>query len=364
MNSSVLNSLHLEHSADPAAPRKAESVPADPAAAAEFEGSVDAAGAAMTPEGVAAVEVEEVQAAPDIAASEDGTDDAAPEDTRTARPVDPLEQLLEAWSGISGALSEAEPAPAGTDEAGARGIDRLAVALRLARGADAMHGSAEAADAGPPAILEDGALPPAKPAVAPSETGLLPKVSIAEASGAQAEAAGGVEKAAKVALDELAIPAAPIRAGHPAQPIAAGTEARPIALHAQPVLRQIADAVVAMKGDRLEIALSPEELGRVRLVVTGAERAAQVTVWVERPEVMDLLRRNVGLLTQHFGEAGLEGAAFDFREERGRDAAPDDRDLPDDLPEGLPDMRALTTIHAVAMPGRWIPGDRRLDMRL
>lgn len=91
------------------------------------------------------------------------------------------------------------------------------------------------------------------------------------------------------------------------------------ALPAKPVLGQIGDALVTATADSLEIALSPEELGRIRMVLSGPERSPVVAIWAERPDVLDLIRRNAAALDQHFCEAGFENANFEFHDAPSRD---------------------------------------------
>lgn len=96
-----------------------------------------------------------------------------------------------------------------------------------------------------------------------------------------------------------------------ARPAGEATNSKAVghATTARAVIAQIRDVVVS--GDRLgtEVRLNPEELGRVRLTFSGAEAASLVLIQVERPETLDLLRRNLDLLRaelQAEGYAGLE----------------------------------------------------------
>lgn len=111
---------------------------------------------------------------------------------------------------------------------------------------------------------------------------------------------------------------------------AARSEAVPgiprLAAENQPmILRQVADAAITIRDEQVEIALSPEELGRIRMVLSGREHAPHLVVWAERPEVLDQLRRNAAMLLENFGETGLRDATFEFREGgfEGRDAQQD-----------------------------------------
>ncbi|MCV6610332.1 MAG: flagellar hook-length control protein FliK, partial [Amphritea sp.] len=62
------------------------------------------------------------------------------------------------------------------------------------------------------------------------------------------------------------------------------------------VMRQIAENLQKMSDGRVEIRLSPEELGSVRLQLHQGESGLTVTVQAERPETLDLMRRNIDQL--------------------------------------------------------------------
>lgn len=135
----------------------------------------------------------------------------------------------------------------------------------------------------------------------------------------------------------------------------------PRAGRALPVARQIAEALITARGDVVEIALAPEELGRLRMVVSGPDQAPHVTIWVERPEVLDQLRRNGAFLQECLGDAGMEQASFEFR----GDTPPDSRD---DRAEPAPESRAgfLASLPAQVVPLAWTPVavSARLDIRI
>lgn len=61
-----------------------------------------------------------------------------------------------------------------------------------------------------------------------------------------------------------------------------------------------------------EIRLDPEELGRLRITLEGEGEAVRVRVEVERPETLDLLRRNVDKLTETLREAGYTQSDMQF----------------------------------------------------
>lgn len=141
-----------------------------------------------------------------------------------------------------------------------------------------------------------------------------------------------------------ALPAAPAGPEGPSDP--------------RPVLRQITDALVITRGDRTEIALAPEELGRIRLVMSGPERS-HITLWAERPDTLDLVRRNADLLTQQLAEAGVTADSLDFRHDdrRSGSAAP-----PLDLADADEAQTAPPALRVSLAPAPL--SDRRIDIRL
>ena len=92
------------------------------------------------------------------------------------------------------------------------------------------------------------------------------------------------------------------------QPIAARARA---SLPPQ-VAGQIFDAVRQTPNRPVDIALSPEELGKVRLSVATNDTGIVVNVLAERPETLDLLRRNIDQLGEAFQELGFADIAFSF----------------------------------------------------
>ncbi|NRB16918.1 MAG: flagellar hook-length control protein FliK [Rhodobacteraceae bacterium] len=75
---------------------------------------------------------------------------------------------------------------------------------------------------------------------------------------------------------------------------------------------QLAEAL-AIKGERnIDIALSPEELGRVRMRVSTTETSVVVMITTERPETGDLMRRHINELSEEFRRMGFEDISFEF----------------------------------------------------
>ena len=77
------------------------------------------------------------------------------------------------------------------------------------------------------------------------------------------------------------------------------------------------------KDDRVELLLDPVELGKVRFELSSSADRVQVNVSVERPETLDLLRRNIETLRAEFRDAGFEAATLSFSQwGKGGDPAP------------------------------------------
>lgn len=62
----------------------------------------------------------------------------------------------------------------------------------------------------------------------------------------------------------------------------------------------------------VELLLTPEELGRVRLKLTSNEGVMTVNVAADRPETLDLMRRHIDTLARAMLEIGFERAQFSF----------------------------------------------------
>ncbi|MEO7382987.1 MAG: flagellar hook-length control protein FliK [Paracoccaceae bacterium] len=92
------------------------------------------------------------------------------------------------------------------------------------------------------------------------------------------------------------------------------SDAHTASTHALP--RTISTAVVkAASGadhDKVELTLDPIELGRVRFALITAGHQLQVTLSVERPETLDLLRRHADDLRAEFRAAGFDAASLSF----------------------------------------------------
>ena len=104
---------------------------------------------------------------------------------------------------------------------------------------------------------------------------------------------------------------------------------------ARHVATQISVAVANHPNKATEIALNPEELGRVRLSMTAVDGTLTLHVVAERPETQDLLRRHIDVLAQEFRDLGYDTISFSFGQEG---QAATDHDHKADEDQGLTDL--------------------------
>ncbi|MDF1728843.1 MAG: flagellar hook-length control protein FliK [Sulfitobacter sp.] len=113
------------------------------------------------------------------------------------------------------------------------------------------------------------------------------------------------------------------------------------------VARQIVEVAQHLPGRPVEISLSPEELGRVRLSVSPTEAGLTVHVAADRPETLDLMRRHIQTLAQEFGAIGYGDVAFSFSSGSNPTSSTAAQDDPEqaitDLPPDLPTIKKPTT---------------------
>lgn len=99
-------------------------------------------------------------------------------------------------------------------------------------------------------------------------------------------------------------------------------------LHMQ-VARQLAEAFQNASQRPVDITLSPEELGRVRLALSSTEAGMVMHVTAERPETLELMRRHIAELGQEFQDIGYADISFSFA---GEDAQQSDTSASDPAP--------------------------------
>lgn len=80
-------------------------------------------------------------------------------------------------------------------------------------------------------------------------------------------------------------------------------------------LAQIADVVRQQPDRPVELTLSPEELGRLRMSFQSEGSAMHVTLSFERPDTLDLMRRHIDQLAQDLRAFGMSEVTFSFQQQ-------------------------------------------------
>ncbi|NOX72650.1 MAG: hypothetical protein GXP03_03155 [Alphaproteobacteria bacterium] len=116
---------------------------------------------------------------------------------------------------------------------------------------------------------------------------------------------------------------------------------------------QIAQAALSDGGRSVEIALDPVELGKVRLTLHTSETGINVQFLADRPETMDLMRRNAHLLEAEFENLGYQNIGFDFSQNQQSATSESPEEQPNGLGEREPqidDIPAVQPNYAMAPP--------------
>lgn len=96
--------------------------------------------------------------------------------------------------------------------------------------------------------------------------------------------------------------------------------ASPTAAQAVDVARQIEAAISRSRDGALEIALSPEELGRLRLTLSEGQNGYSLQVVTDRPDTLDLLRRHIDVLAAELRDLGYGTLDLSFQQQGQGDA--------------------------------------------
>lgn len=146
-------------------------------------------------------------------------------------------------------------------------------------------------------------------------------------------------------------------------PPAARRDAAPPAV-AHDIARQLSAGFAAAPGDKVEVILSPEELGRVRMTILNDDRGLTMTFVAERPETLDLMRRNIDSLAQDFRGLGFGTLNFAFSREGERDLPQAQAWTGDDKPDENPAPFAVRQSAARPVQPRAVAGSESVDIRL
>ncbi len=80
------------------------------------------------------------------------------------------------------------------------------------------------------------------------------------------------------------------------------------------IAHRLAEALAQVPDGPVEVTLSPEELGRVRMSLTTQDGALTMVLHADRPETLDLMRRHIDSLARDFRELGFDDLTFSFGE--------------------------------------------------
>lgn len=133
---------------------------------------------------------------------------------------------------------------------------------------------------------------------------------------------------------------------------------------ARAIAGQLAATIQTRPGTGImEISLSPEELGRVSIVLNGRDDGLQMTIATERPDTMELLRRHLSVLTEEFQKLGYGNLNIDLgtpSDSGARDQWTDEFDA-----QAAPESEPVQNVHpAQATPLPQTPAPvRGIDMR-
>ncbi|MES2145313.1 MAG: flagellar hook-length control protein FliK, partial [Pseudomonadota bacterium] len=123
------------------------------------------------------------------------------------------------------------------------------------------------------------------------------------AEGRRDDAAAPADSAADRRTDGLATP-----------PVLSSLAPSPASTGARAIIDTVAAAIpmAAAGPDRVEVILSPEELGRVQMDFRADGDNVRVFLTAERPDTLDLLRRHADQLAAELRQAGYSGASLSF----------------------------------------------------
>ncbi|TKW65534.1 MAG: flagellar hook-length control protein FliK [Paracoccus denitrificans] len=78
--------------------------------------------------------------------------------------------------------------------------------------------------------------------------------------------------------------------------------------------RQLADAIIRTDtpAGQTELVLSPDDLGKVQFSIRNVEGQLSILITADRPETMNLLRRNADLLAAELAQSGMNSADLNF----------------------------------------------------
>jgi hypothetical protein len=128
------------------------------------------------------------------------------------------------------------------------------------------------------------------------------------------------------------------------------------------VTAQIMPLVRAAQNGPVEVLLNPAELGHLRFEIVQKGDQVQVILTAERPETLEMLRRNGEQLVQEMRSAGFSGASISYGQ-WGQGAASGGKPTAGFAPESDDDSAQIQQL-APLRPARALDSSRALNLRL
>jgi hypothetical protein len=102
--------------------------------------------------------------------------------------------------------------------------------------------------------------------------------------------------------------------------------AQPNPVPVSAIAEQIKTHARAEKPSAIELTLTPDDLGKIRLYMTPDGDKIRIFVHADRPETLELIRRNTESFSADLRQAGYSNASFSFSGSNGRQPAQQDRE--------------------------------------
>jgi len=125
---------------------------------------------------------------------------------------------------------------------------------------------------------------------------------------------------------------------------------------------QIAQSLPSAQEKSVEISLDPVELGKIRLTLHATQTGMTVQVHADRPETLDLMRRNTTELAMDMRDLGFENVGFQFSQGQ-PDQQQNEWDAPVLLEEIDESLQPAPNV-ATPLPALKMMGSDRLDIRI
>jgi hypothetical protein len=114
---------------------------------------------------------------------------------------------------------------------------------------------------------------------------------------------------------------------------------------------RLAQAAAQFTDRPVEVTLSPEELGRVRMTLATHDGNLTMVIQADRPETLDLLRRHIDTLAQDFRDLGFDDLNFSFGHDREGSPTPNEIDTAEDNDRLVGDLpRPEVALPAIPTP--------------